>query len=122
MQIGLEIWKSNPLVGVGAGDLENATNAIYAAEHPDISVINRRIPHNQFIWVLASTGVLGLSLFLLAFFYPLAVKQHYKYWPLAILYIIILSSFFTEDTLEEQMGTGFYLIFLLLFLNHLQQE
>ncbi|MFI5205486.1 MAG: O-antigen ligase family protein, partial [Candidatus Paceibacterales bacterium] len=122
MKIGLEIWKSNPILGVGSGDLENATNALYETKYTDISVANRRTPHNQFIWVLASTGIVGLVFFLLAFFYPFIVMRHYKYLPLVILYIIIFSSFFSEVTLEEQMGTAFYLIFLLLFLNHLQQE
>lgn len=122
MQIGLQVWEKNKLIGVGMGDFRDATDKIYETEHPEIPVSERRQPHNEFIWVLASTGIAGLALFLLAFFYPILVKGYYKSWLFVVFYIIIFSSFFTEVTLEEQMGTGFYLIFLMLLMNHFQPE
>lgn len=122
MQIGLQIWQQHPLTGIGAGDLETETNKIYEHQYPQISVANRRIPHNQFIWVLASTGLFGFALFLTAFFYPLLANRYYQYALLLILNLMIFSSFFTEDTFEEQMGSGFYLIFLLLLMNHFKRE
>jgi O-antigen ligase len=122
MKIGMDIWKQNPLLGVGAGDLENESNKLYARDYPQISVGNRRVPHNQFVWVLASTGAIGLALFLFAFFFPLVYNSCYKHWPMAVLYLLLFSSFFAEDTLEEQIGTGFYLIFLLILMNHYQRE
>jgi O-antigen ligase len=71
MQIGLQVWEKNKLLGVGMGDFRDATDKIYETEHPEIAVLDRRQPHNEFIWVLASTGIVGLVLFLLAFFYPI---------------------------------------------------
>lgn len=118
VKVGFQIWKEHPLLGVGSGDLRSETNKVYAEDYPDISEHNRRIPHNQFVWVLASTGIIGLLIFLSAFFIPLMVKGHYRLWILSLLHLILLSSFFTEDTLEEQIGTGFYLIFLLVFMNY----
>lgn len=122
MQIGMQIWRNNPVLGVGAGDLETETYKIYDKSYPEISYENRRLPHNQFIWVLATTGILGLGLFLFAFFYPLAAHRFYRHGLFLILNLMIFSSFFTEDTFEEQMGSGFYLIFLLLLMNHFKRE
>ncbi len=122
MQIGLQIWEGDKLIGVGAGGLKGATDKIYGKEHPEIPVADRRQPHNQFIWVLATTGIVGLVIFLFAYFYPFYAKGYYKNWLMVVFYIIIFSSFFTEVTLEEQMGTGFYIIFLMLFMNHFQPE
>ncbi|MBL0309566.1 MAG: O-antigen ligase family protein [Bacteroidetes bacterium] len=118
MKVGMQIWKQHPLIGVGSGDLKIESDKVHASDYPEISEQNRRIPHNQFIWVLATTGVIGLLLFLMAFFVPLVVNGHYKLWILTLLHLILFSSFLTEDTLEEQIGTGFYLIFLLVFINY----
>ena len=122
MKIGLQIWQESPLLGVGAGDLQDETYKIYAQSYPQISDDNRRIPHNQFIWVLATTGVLGFALFLVAFFFPLLTRGYYRYGLIAILHLMLFSSFFTEDTFEEQMGTAFYLIFLLILMNYFKRE
>ena len=122
MKIGADIWLKNLWLGVGAGDLKMEMDKIYARDYPKISEANRRLPHNQFIWVLSTTGIIGFTLFLFAFFYPLIIKGHYKHWLLLVLYLVIFSSFFTEDTFEEQIGAGFYIIFLLLLLNHLKHD
>jgi O-antigen ligase len=118
MEIGIEIWKENPLLGVGAGDLRLETDKIYARDYPGIAAATRRLPHNQFIWVLATTGIVGFLLFLFAFAWPLFAGKLYKWWLPVVLYLILFSSFFTEDTLEEQVGTGFYIMFLLIFMNY----
>jgi len=35
-----------------------------------------------------------------------------------MLYVIFFSSFLTEPSIEEQIGSTFYLVFLLIFLAH----
>lgn len=117
-KVGIDVWKQNPAIGVGAGDIRSETAKLYEQQFPQITEYNRKVPHNQLVWVLATTGVVGLVLFLTAFFVPLFTNQLYKFWPALVLHLILFSSFFTEDTFEEQIGTGFYLIFLLLFINY----
>jgi O-antigen ligase len=118
IKTGWELTKQNLWFGTGAGDLHDEVFAYYKANHPDITEEFYRLPHNQFIWVLASTGIIGLAFFCVAFFVPLFINGNYKHWLFAVLYIIVFTSFFTEHTLEEQMGTGFYLLFLLLLMNY----
>lgn len=122
MEVGLEIWKDHKWIGAGAGSLKAETDKIYERDHPEIPVLERRQPHNQFIWVMATTGIIGLLLFLTAFFYPVFAKGYYRHWLMVVFCLIVFSSLFTEVTLEEQMGTGFYTIFLMLFMNHFQAE
>jgi len=122
MEIGIDVWKQNPALGCGAGDLKKECFDIYKNQHPQIKEANYRLPHNQFIWVLATTGVVGLVLFMVAFFYPFIANGLYKQWIAVMLFISLFSSFFTEHSLEEQMGTAFYLIFLLLLLNRFKHE
>ena len=122
MQEGLEIAKQNLWLGVGAGDLKTEMNKFYNKHYPQLADSDHKLPHNQLIWTLATTGVVGLALFLFAFSFSLLVNANYKHWLLVVLHLILFSSFFTEATLEEQMGTGFYLIFLLLLMNYLKKE
>ncbi|MFN8287324.1 MAG: O-antigen ligase family protein [Chitinophagales bacterium] len=117
-KVGLAIWKQNKLLGAGAGDIRSETEKVYIEQFPQVPKENRKVPHNQFIWVMAGSGVIGLLLFLVAFFIPYLTNGYYKQWLIVLLGIIIFSSFFTEDTFEEQIGTGFYLIFLLVFMNY----
>ncbi len=122
MKIGLRIWQQHPMLGCGAGDLQAECAAIYQRDYPSVSLQNYRLPHNQYIWVLATTGTIGLLLFLIAFFLPPVITGLYRHWLAVVFLLSLFSSFFSEHSLEEQMGTGFYLIFLLLMMNQFGNE
>lgn len=117
---GIEIWKQDKWWGCGAGDLTDKVHFTYSKTFPDLLPENQLMPHNQIVWTMASTGLLGVLLFLLAFFIPLTQHKNYHHILLTVLSIIVFSSFLTEATLEEQMGTGFYLLFTLLFITSKQ--
>ncbi len=80
------------------------------------------LPHNQFVFVAAGTGIAGLLIFCLGIFLPLFNRKNLGNILFICFYIIVLSSFFTEATVEEQMGTAFYLLFLLLMHGYIQSE
>ncbi len=122
MKAALHVYGQHKLFGTGSGDLKTEMNKTYQLLFPDLKPENYLMPHNQFMWVLASLGVVGLILFLLAFFVPLGCKNNFKRPLPVLLYIIVFSSFFTEAGLEEQMGTGFFLIWLLILLNQSEHE
>ncbi len=117
---GIELFSEHPLTGVGVGDLaqEMKKKLDTAPEHPrDIL-----LPHNQFVFIAAGTGIFGLLVFMAVIVLPLSVKRNFHNWLFICFHIIILSSFFTEATIEEQMGTGFYLLFLLLMYIFIQSD
>ena len=118
MKVGIGVWKESKLLGVGAGDLKKECDKVYASKYPFVSAFNQRLPHNQFVWVLATTGVVGLAAFILAFLFPFFTNGIFKQWLVVVFHIIVFSSFFTESTIEEQIGTGFYILFLLLLMNY----
>jgi len=128
LRMGLEIGNEHPIVGVGAGNLRQVVKARYAEDYPDIEHV--RMPHNQLISLYAGTGLIGVTLFLFAFFYPL-----YHAWKKPLegtggptseaqvgkslfigFHIIILASFMVENTIENSMGVGIYIFYLLLWL------
>ena len=94
----------------------------YHLQYPQLPFTDHKLPHNEWLWVFATLGTVGLLLFAFAFFFPLFINENYRHSLLVMLYIIIASSFFTEATLEEQMGTGFFVLLLLLLLNQLRHE
>jgi O-antigen ligase len=117
---GMELFREHFWTGVGVGDLEQEMKLKLdaAPEHPR----DELLPHNQFLFVGASAGIFGLLMFCFAIFLPLFNRKNINNVLFVCFYIIILSSFFTEATIEEQMGTAFYLLFFLLLYKYIQSE
>lgn len=119
MAAGAKLIRENLIFGVGTGDIKDAMNTIYDRDYPYIDINNRKLPHNQFIWMWASNGILGITAFLVSIFYPLLYKKNYKNLLLLMFSIITMSSFVTEHTLEIQVGIAFYVIWMTIILNYL---
>ena len=116
LQVGWEIAKENLLVGVGAGDLRQEVKDRFSAQHPDFSTY--KMPHNQFMTILAGTGILGLAFFIFAFFYPLFYQKNFRNGLFFTFHIILFFSFLVENTIENAVGIAFYLLFLLIGLKY----
>ena len=114
LKVGWELARQHPVFGVGAGNLKQEANRMFEQSYPQLP--EPLVPHNQFLFVLAGTGVVGLLLFLFALFYPLFYRQNYRHPFLLGFYGIVLTSFAIEHTIENSMGVGFFVFFLLLFL------
>lgn len=108
---GIDIGKQHPIFGVGVGDVKAAMLALYAEKYPKATL--SIAPHNQYIYVFAATGILGLLVFVFATTYPLFYHYGFKSALFTALHIILYSSFLSEATLERQVGVSFYLFFLL---------
>ncbi|MCB0641079.1 MAG: O-antigen ligase family protein [Phaeodactylibacter sp.] len=120
VEVGLKIGNQHPFIGVGAGDLKSEVRRLYAGEYGDIAA--PKMPHNQFVSIYAGTGLSGLLIFLIGFFYPLYYQKNYKNILFVAFHIIIFFSFMMENTIENNFGVSFYLLFLLLGLNYLDRR
>ena len=120
MKAGLELGKKNMAFGVGAGDLKKEMKNIYGKELSD--KYNFRMPHNQLISIFAGTGIIGLIVFIAAFFYPLFYKKNYRQPLFLALHAVVFMSFFMENTIENNFGISMYLLFLLVGLNYLNNH
>ncbi len=117
LHVGWLIGKANPLLGVGAGDLKQSMYELYPKIYPDRIP---RMPHNQFMSLFAGVGLIGLVIFLIAFWMPWWRHQNYKDHLFAVFGVIIFFSFFVENTIENAVGVAFYVFFLLLMMHYLE--
>ena len=108
---GIEIFKEHPIIGVGIGDVRDKTNEVYQKRYSYVP--QNTIIHNQYIFILAATGIVGLILSLFVFLYPVFSSGNYKSWLFVAVNAILLMSFFVEATLETQIGTAVYIFFVL---------
>ena len=112
----LYIIKQNYLFGVGTGDIGQSFTKAYNDTNSKLSKEWRLRCHNQYLAFTVAFGLFGLILFLFYIFYPIVTlkhKLHFLYWPFIM---ILLLSFFTEDTLESQAGVTFFALFNTLFI------
>lgn len=115
LKVGWELARRRPIFGVGAGNLQQEVERVFDEAYPQMP--EPLAPHNQFLFVLVGTGAVGLSLFLLALFFPFFYRHNYRHPFLLGFYGIVLTAFMIEHTIENSMGVGFFVFFLLLFLN-----
>lgn len=113
-QLAWDIASENYLLGCGLGDLEDEMRERYNRDHPTIAERNQIIPHNQFIYYFAATGIAGVLIFSLSFFYPLLQVWKQKIFSSMVNYIITGLSFMVEPTLETQLGVAVAVTFILL--------
>ena len=107
-----EIIIQHPIIGVGAGDLKKEMYQVYAKKTAEDAA--EKMPHSQFITVLAGTGLIGLILFLISFFVPLFYQKNYRNYLFTALHVIFFISFFFENTFENNFGLSLWLFLLLL--------
>lgn len=113
LRSGWELWRENPVLGVGAGDLLTETNRMTAQLYPSYAE-DPKLPHNQFLFIMASTGILGILLSLIAFFYPwYHERNNFLYLGLQMM---ALASFLIECTLENAIGVAWFLFYSLWFM------
>ena len=111
---GMQMWRENPWLGVGTGDLPMEVQRIVNQRFPKYT-IEPKLPHNQFIYILAGTGIIGFVLSMLAFIWPIVTGGRRHFYLFAIFQIIILMSFLVEYTIETSIGVAYYLFYLCWF-------
>ena len=114
LSAGLELWQERPVLGVGAGDLPTEIQRVVNRRFPAYTVAPK-LPHNQFIYLLAGTGLVGLLLSLVAFIAPLTEKRSRQFYLFSAFQIMIFISFLVEYTIETAIGVAFYLFYMLWF-------
>lgn len=104
----IDIGLKNPLVGVGPGCVR-----LYTSE--------RAFAHNTFLELFASTGVIGMTLFILLLWKFIArqIKRYIAYKDKMYMYFLIFGIFFTIDQVFYVFYQAMYLIsFFILVASH----
>ncbi|MDO5975336.1 O-antigen ligase family protein [Flavivirga jejuensis] len=105
-----EIFKNNPLFGVGTGDdmqiLSEATTKL------SDGIVEKYNSHNQFNSYLIRTGLFGLSIFLFYCFFLLKMALKSKDIVFICLLIIFFGNMLIENILEREAGVLVFSFFI----------
>lgn len=112
-KIAWGIYKEYPILGIGLANLNNEMERIYKESYPEQKPI---FPHNQFLTYLTAMGIVGLLAFLLLSLFPFFYRRAYRDPMVLSFFVVLFSSFLTENTLLISIGTVIYVYFLMLFL------
>lgn len=114
LKVGVQIWRENPIIGAGAGDLLQEVERITEAQYPDYAK-SPKLPHNQWIHIMASTGLVGLALSLagfLALFFDRKNRSNYLFLTFQLMAFM---TFIIECTVENAIGVAWFLFYTLWF-------
>lgn len=120
LQVGWDIFREHPWLGVGAGNFKKAVEAKFGSD--EIDYWETLMPHNQLLFTAAATGIVGLLLFLYAFFYPLFYKRRYKSFLIATFHVMMFTLFMIDHPCETALGVAYHSFFMLLFLSAEEQK
>jgi len=108
---GWRIFRENPVLGVGPGDIDHAFQKQYIRDDSKLIAKNRLQSHNQYLSYLVSYGLIGLLIFLAVICTFLYFSWKYADLTALLFMVIACLSFIVEDTLETQAGVTFFAFF-----------
>jgi O-antigen ligase len=111
---GWQLFLKNPILGVGSGDLPTEMRRVVLEKYPNHNK-DVKLPHNQFIYILAATGICGFLGSLFAFFCPFYLQKRPKEPLFVASMLILMISFLVEYTIESTFGAVFAVFFTLFF-------
>lgn len=92
-----ELFKRNPLIGIGTGDFPDEYKKVNLINSPN--VINTVQPHNMYMLILSQLGLFGLASFMMVFYYQFLTAINAKNSPvrnigiaLPLLFLLIMWS------------------------------
>jgi O-antigen ligase len=115
LQAGWQLFKENPILGVGTGDLHAEMDKQVKNSFPEYTEAVK-LPHNQFVYFLTATGLLGFLVSLFAIYRPLFARVYRSFYLFAVFQWMVFASFLVEYTLETSIGAVYFLFFQLFFM------
>tara|TARA_Y100000782_G_scaffold115569_1_gene160328 strand:+ start:29555 stop:31153 length:1599 start_codon:yes stop_codon:yes gene_type:complete len=113
---GWYIFESNPIIGVGTGDVPIAFKRAYEETGSPLSSQYQLRGHNQYLTIALTFGVVGIIWFVLALILPFFTAVNSRRYFYIAFFCIAAASMINEDTLETQVGATFFAFFMSLFL------
>ena len=113
----LTLWLESPLFGIGIGQLKAATSEFVQTKGFPEYLLDYNHSHNDFLFVLAEQGLIGLSLFMSYYILPFVYfisflkKENKEQFCLALMGITVVLSFFIFGLTEAMQAIMFQLSF-----------
>ncbi|HTF20482.1 MAG TPA: O-antigen ligase family protein [Chryseolinea sp.] len=122
-QCSWRVFQDNWLVGTGIGDAQHALNACYDSFDTNVYRESTYNSHNNYLGVAVSTGIVGLTLFLVMLIFHLARSITNNNVVFLIFLVFVMVCLLGENILSRHHGVVFYSLFCSLFSRqNLQQE
>ncbi len=102
--------------GVGTGDLIDELNLKLKESNSQMTDCGLR-PHNQFLTIWITFGLIGLIVFFAMLFYPAFATNLYKNSYYLCFMAVMLISMLSEDTLDNQQGILLFCVFNSFFIS-----
>ena len=119
--LSVRLIKKHPWLGVGAGDIKDQMDSMYAKVYPDVQQVDRLYPHNQFLVNALGCGIPAMLIFVFWYFMPLArLKRNRQSFFFFMVWLMGLFELMIEPHLEGQLGIFVFLIYLLLQKNEME--
>jgi hypothetical protein len=109
------VAKDHLLVGAGIGDAQDELNRVFRSVDYKFGYMDSQNPHNEYLSQLVSTGMLGLIIFVICYFYYIrkSLKRGNSY---GVAFLVIFAIAFTvESMLARNKGIVFFGLFNSLF-------
>ena len=113
----LTLWLESPLFGIGIGQLKAATSELIQTKGFPEYLLDYNHSHNDFLFVLAEQGLIGLSLFISYYILPFVYfisflkKENKEQFCLALMGITVVLAFFIFGLTEAMQAIMFQLSF-----------
>ncbi|MGV3557206.1 O-antigen ligase family protein [Larkinella arboricola] len=116
LSVDLDVLAQNWLVGLGPGGVDPALKVKYEEYARRLNVpLEAFDTHNEYLNQWLSFGLVGIALFILVLGVQLANAVRRRDHLYAILLMIFIVTFFTENVWSQQKGITFYSFFTSLF-------
>lgn len=107
----VDLIKKSPAYGYGTGDERDLLKTEYMRRGLYISYMESFNAHNQYLSYLLKNGILGLCIFLFAFYYYLKLAIRHKDFMYLAFLVLLLIGFYTENILDANKGIIFFALF-----------
>lgn len=107
----LECWSASPVIGVGSGDVMDELMKVYERNEFQLAFDNYFNPHNQYLQVAITFGIIGLLYLLWLFWQLIGLSLRTQDWLLMIFTLTMVLSIVTESMFERQKGAVFFVFF-----------
>lgn len=116
---GWELFKENPITGVGIGDKYDALIKKYEEKNFQFAILTKKNVHNNYLDILYSMGIIGLVVFLTAWIaLPIIYAGNHRDYLTILIIITFATAWITEIYFDRSLGgmlTGFFISFLLTY-------
>ena len=116
---GWELFKENPITGVGIGDKYDALIKKYEEKDFQFAIVTKKNVHNNYLDILYSMGIIGLVVFLTAWvILPVVYAKQFQDYLTILIIITFATAWITEIYFDRSLGgmlTGFFISFLLTY-------